>query len=351
MNRNIRFSLLLPLLALALTSPAWLSAQPTVTVSTVTAPVQTLSINDVDFLNSTTPKWIFSIIMSSSSPDPVEVRMELRLSVSLATGDQFDNLVFLRSEPFVVTGTRTITNLDLRNEALVGEYITDDGAMSKLREVALSTGIVPAGEYRFAVAVYVGDVVQTGDFSLILTNPSSVELIAPADGDGFVGRFPLFQWQGDAPSWKVSIYEQLPGQGSREEAVSGIPHLIATVTSQTFQYPTSGVRALEENHTYVWFVEGVFGVAGGTSQGFKSPLRSFTVAPSGSGESFSSLLDELERALGPQYQTVIDDIRQQGLTSSGIMRLNGSPITAAELTNILNMLRSNPDAVSSAVLE
>ncbi|MFN0157738.1 MAG: hypothetical protein ACKVRP_06660 [Bacteroidota bacterium] len=352
MRGSLRF-LRLPLALIVVMFP--LRSLGQITFQTVPAPVQSLSINDIDFINSTTPKWIFSVIMTSSSPTPVDgVTMEMKLSAYLSTGEQFEDLVFLSTDQFTVTGSRTITNLDLKDENLRGEYIVDENGKTKLEDIALSSGVVPAGKYRFAVQVFVDGVPQQGDgdFSLLLTNPSGVELLSPSDGDNYVSQYPLFQWQGDATSWRISIFQKLPGQGSLEESASGIPHLMSNTDGLSFQYPGSGARLLETGNTYVWFVEGLRGVAGGTTQTIKSPLRSFQVSSAtGSGNTISALLDELERVLGSRYQGVIDEMRQQELTSSGIIRLNGSPITAAELTSILNALRSSPETVSSVVLE
>jgi hypothetical protein len=169
------------------------------------------------------------------------------------------------------------------------------------------------------------------------------------DGDSFVNPFPLFQWQYDGPSSRISVFEKLSGQSSLEEAASGIPHLSATVQAKSFQYPSSGARILQPGKTYVWFVEGLSGTSGGTQAALKSELRSFVVAGNG-GSSLSTLLDELERAL-PQYQPLFDQIRSQGLTPSGSIRLNGSAMSIGELRTLLNRLRLDPEAVTAAEVQ
>lgn len=315
----------------------------------ITAPVQTLSVNDVDFVNSTTPKWIFTITLITGISEPVKVTMTIDLTVRLANGENLGSVVRLETDTFVVTGTRSITNLDLKNPQLRKQYVVNDAARKRLEEIALPSGLVPAGFYNFDVQARSITDEATSRFDLILSNPSTVELLSPVHGDAFVNEFPLFQWRGDAPRWRIAVYEMLPDQRSLEEAVSGIPHLSTEVSASSLQYPSTA-RPLLPGRTYAWYVEGLVTGAGGVTQSQRSEIRSFSVATM-TMESVSSLLDELERVLGPRYQSVIAAIRSEGLSPSGVMRLNGSPISTSELLGILSQLRSNADAVTSVTVE
>jgi hypothetical protein len=195
-----------------------------------------------------------------------------------------------------------------------------------------------------------GGTSTSSTFTITLTNPSSVELLLPRDGDQTVNEFPFFQWLWDGTDSEISIYEKLPGQSSLEEVVSGVPHLSRTVQTKSFQYPASGVRTLVPGKTYVWFVKGLAGVSGGTQAASRSSLRSFTVA-SGDRSAFWGFLEELERALGPRYKSLFDQIRAEGLSPSETMRLNGSQISTAELMELLNQFRADQDLVNSVRLE
>jgi len=315
-------------------------------VQTQTAPVNTLSISDVDFVNSTTPKWLFTINIRVLDGGTRSATMEVNASFMFP--DETRSVVRLVTEPFAVMGTRTITNLDLGRTIPLVTHTVDQVSKRRLEETALPSGTLPAGVYSFAVTVRDSTSSSGTTFQIIISNPSTVQLLSPMEGDSFVNPFPLFQWQYDGPSSRISVFEKLPGQASLEEAASGIPHLTATVQGTSFQYPSSGSRILELGKTYAWFVEGLTGATGGTVA-LKSELRSFTVSGNG-GSSLSSLLDELERAL-PQYQSLFDQIRAQGLTPSGTIRLNGSAISTAELMNLLNKLRIDPESVSAAELQ
>jgi hypothetical protein len=148
---------------------------------------------------------------------------------------------------------------------------------------------------------------------------------------------------------RISVFERLAGQTSLEEATGGVPHLIQEVAGLSFQYPTAGVRTLRPGRSYVWFVDGLLRSAGGTIQVVRSPLRSFTVAGSLPGE--ETLLDRLERALGPRYTPLFDQIRANEYTAPGALTLNNSAITPAQVDRLISRIRQNPDCVKGVRVE
>jgi hypothetical protein len=329
--------------------PAVTQAQ--ITVSTVTAPVNTLTINDLDYLNSTTPKWLFTITMTA--PRTVQVVMTINLDVLLANGTRYENAARFISVPFTIERTRTVTNLELgRGRGIPQEsYIFNNEAKAKFLEIALPSGSMPAGSYIFTVNVREvnGPDADTKQFTFILTNPSTPVLLAPQDGEVLTEEFPLFEWQYDGPRARIAIFEKLPGQRSLEETASGTPHYTATVETRSLRYPTSA-RALQSGKTYVWYVTGLVGAAGGTNLELRSALRSFTISTT-STASLAWLLQDLERSLPPVYKPVFDQIRAQNLSPTGSYRLNGSPISLTELLRVLNEIRANPEAVGAVNLE
>jgi hypothetical protein len=334
--------------------PLVAAAQP-ITVTTVPAPVNTLSITDIDFLNSTTPKWLFTINLFAGRT--VSATMTVTLDVALATGERFPRAIELVTRAFTIPSSRTITNLDIGKSKPIKDssYIVDPAAKRRFEEVALPSGTMPAGSYNFLVTVLEvgGPASGSQAFSIVLTNPSAIELLFPFDGDNGVGRFPLFQWLFDGSSSTIAVFEKLPGQTSMEEAASGVPHLKRDVVGTSFQYPSApgaGERSLEPGKTYAWYVEGRVSAAGGAGIVIKSPLRSFTVAAQGA-YSASSLLEEVERLLDAKHKPVFDQIRAEGLSATGVFRLNGAILSRAELTRLLDQLRSNPGVVMSVGIE
>lgn len=328
------------------------SQSPTITVTNVVAPVNQLTISDIDFRHSTTPKWLFTVNIQVGGVSSLAVTMDVNAGFSLPNRGDYPLALTFTTDSFRVQGTRSITNLELDRTIRLTSYNLDNAAKRTLEETALPTGQIPAGTYTFHVVVTAvdGSAPPGGTtFTIVLINPTTVELNSPIDGDMETPMFPLFQWQYDGPSSRISIYEMLPGQATLEEAASGVPHYSTVVTTNSLLYPSSRSRILEPGKTYVWFVEGQIGAAGGTAVTRKSSLRSFTVA-SNASQSLSALLDELARTL-PQYQTLFDDLKSQGFTMANSILLNGSAISMSDLQKLLNKLRQNPDAVTAAGLE
>jgi len=328
-------------------------ARAQLSINIVTAPITTLSIADVDFATATTPKWLFTVTISSASGN-VNAVMELTIDAFLASGESYPNAVRLVTKPFPVNPVLTFTNLDIGSGRSIQEdtYTFEESAKKRFKDVALPTGSLPAGKYQFTVLVrqVVGGQQASKIFTITLTNPSAVELIFPMDGDASISQFPLFQWRYDGPSSRISVFEKLPGQSSMEEAAQGVPTLTTEVQMTSFQYPAAGVRVLQPGKTYIWFVEGLSGATGGTSLPIRSELRSFSVSSAGVS-SFMTYLDNLERALDPKYKPIFDRIRADGLTATGLIKLNGTPISTVELLKIIQQLRANPDGILSVGLE
>ncbi len=330
-------------------------------MTTTSAVLDQATIADVDFVRSTTPKWLFTIELLVSPPgNPVaDLILEMDGDLALANGRTGENVTVLTTRPFTVNGSLTLTNLDLASPAFKGTYRFNTDALTQLgvKDIALSGTRLPAGTYTLNIVVYKLENGQRtaekarGKIVFVLGNPSSVELLFPTNGDSMVGQFPLFQWLYDGQLSRLSVFERLPGQASLEEATSGVPHLVQEVTGLSLQYPTSGVRALQPGKTYVWFVDGLLRSAGGTVQTARSTLRSFTVSTGGPDPREETLLDRLEQALGPKYKSLFDQIRANEYHSSGVLRLNNIPITPDRLDTLITLIRQNPDLVRGVHVE
>ncbi len=340
------------------TVPGVLAQGPVIDISTVTAPVDVLTIQDVDFVNSLTPKWLFTIdlkIRNSPVGEPTSVgaSMKLTLGVMLASGENFTDFSSYETVPFTIEGSRSFSNIDLISPSIRKSYQTNEEAKRRLEQVALPTGFLPAGVYTFRIEVTTQQFKQTfaATFRFVLSNPSRLDLVFPFANDRSVGEFPLFQWRFDGPRSRLAVYEMQPTMSSPEEATNGIPHLLTEVDGTSFLYPAAGVRPLERGKTYVWYVEGLYGVSGGTSGTVKSPLRKFTVSADGQNAAMQNLLDELESALGPTYKPVFDRLRAEGLSPTGQLVVDGKAITTTDLVKLINQFRANPADIMSAVIE
>ena len=354
----MRATFLFIAIVVALLPAAFAQTGPVVEITTATAPVDVLTIQDIDFINATTPKWFFTIDLRvpggvPGQPATVMATMRLTLDVALSTGENFSNFSTYETVPFEIVGTRSFTNLDLASPSIKREYTLDEAAKRRVEQLALPTGFLPAGVYTFRVEVTTQRFNQTfrTSFRFVLTSPSRLELLFPLDGDRNVGEFPLFQWTFDGPRSRIAVFEMLPSQASLEEATSGVSHLDTEVGGTSFLYPAAGVRPLESGKTYVWFVEGMYSGTTGSRGAVRSRLRSFTVSAGGTNVALQSLLDDLEKALGPPHKAVFDRIRAELLSPTGQMTIDGKTISASDLIQLINQFRTNPAGVLSADLE
>lgn len=340
---------------LFLAFPASFAQSPIIDITTSTAPVDVLTIQDVDFINATVPKWLFTIDLRirGGQPEFVDAVMRMRLDAVLSTGESFSPVSTYETRQFRIDGMRSFTNLDLASPAVKAEYTMDQTAKKRIENLALPTGFMPAGIYTFSIDVQIIRYQQTytATFRFILSNPSRLELVMPLQNDRSVNEFPLFQWTFDGPRSRLSVYEKLPGQSSMEEATTGVPHLTTELTTTSFLYPAGGVRPLEPGRTYVWFVEGLYGNTTGSGSSVKSQLRQFTVSGGGTNLALENLLEELEQALGPAHKAVFDRIREGVLSPTGQMKVDGKAITPADLVKLIEHFRSHPNSVITTDLE
>jgi hypothetical protein len=330
-------------------------------LTTSSALLDQATISDIDFVRSTTPKWLFTLELKTVPPGPSSIDVVLLLTgdLDLASGESAQEIFQYRSSPLSVVGSRTLTNLDLARPGIRQDYTFDESKIeqSGLKDIALSGSRLPAGTYTINITVLSsagrlpGNELAHGKIVFVLTNPSSVELLFPPDGDPATGQFPLFQWFYDGALSRISVYERLPEQRTLEEAATGVPQLVEEVRGMSFQYPTSGVRVLEPGKSYVWFVEGLRRSSGGTLQVVRSPLRSFTVSSNGGLPPEPSILELLEQALGPKYKSVFDRIRSEHLSPTGELTLDGSPISVQELAQLIAEIREHPDLVQMLHVE
>jgi hypothetical protein len=347
------------LIAIVVTALPMVFAQaPVVDITTATAPVNVLTIQDVDFVNARTPKWLFTINLrtlggAEGTPAAVSATMTITLDAAMATGESFPNMSTYQTVPFEIRGSRSFTNLDLASPSIRRMYTMDETAKKRLEQLALPTGFVPAGVYKFNVTVESRQLAKpaTASFTFVLSNPSRVELVFPLNEDRSIGEFPLFQWTFDGPRSRIAVFEMLPNQASVEEATNGVPQVISEVIGTSFLYPSAGVRPLEAGKTYVWYVEGLYGGTGGPGNTVRSRLRTFTVQAGGTNAALQSLLDDLEKALGPAHKATFDRIRAGLLSPTGQLRLDGKTITVNELVQLINKFRANPGGVIATDLE
>ena len=341
------------------------TAQP-VNLTIAHADIDQLSIGDIDFQTFGSQHWFFTITVNGATRN---VRMKAQLHIDLAdgsySGDAFDGNG-LCSRPFSIP--RTITNLDIGKNSdikLEPGFKFNDVASEKIKNVALSTGKLPAGTYTFTIDLIDDAAAQCGGASLLshseaivinIRNFSRLDLISPANENSIPNGFPLFQWIYDGDSVQVTVAEYSSRSHSSEEAISGVPMLrvssgstLLPLGTHTLQYPSSGseVRPLELGKTYVWQVKGLSRGTGGSGATINSEIWQFTVGSTATGQSSQNdegTMNALQLLAGLNAEA-LKGLLSGDFQMTGVVMLNGRPVSAAEILRILNDLAANPDKI------
>lgn len=324
-------------------------------------------VSQLDLQHIRSSAVLFSATLQSLSSMPVQVKLKLTVDVTLANGNSYPDIAYVVTDPFPLEPGRVkvITNVDLSgaNPTIgVEESHYNGSQVEELKNVALATGKAPAGVYSFELRCLDNNNVPISlpaSGSIVVTNPSRIELALPMDQGNISTLFPHFQWMSNVDTVVLSVYEQLPSQQSPEDIVSGVPFLRVTVpgsfspASGSFNYPPSGpgVRPLQNGRTYYWYVDVPSSSSGGA--GIRSDIWSFTVGSSDStafGSGGENINDAATGALknllsGTDYQKLASEI--QMLT--GQATYDGRPISTSELIDILKSL--DKSKISSVTIQ
>ena len=359
LNRKLTASLFLSAVFLLFNVPAF-SQLPQLHVTASHADVSQLTVGDIDFQNFGSQHWFFTLNVDGTPNQ--NVRLFLRIDVALPSAF-YGDAVTMETEPF--TTPRSISNLDIGKNGTIrtepGSFHYSNEAKDAVQSLALATGRLPVGTYTFNIKVENVDVPLVADSTqvvLTLQNFSTIELLNPQDEGTVSSPFPLFQWQYDGDKVELLVYEKLPQNQSKEDALSGTPYLDVhsgdpglPVGVHTFQYPTGGVRALEDGKTYVWTIRSIQSGSGGSDAGSNSQVWEFTVASSGEAPnnpadqyvSTEQISDQLQDIPGVDVAALKQLLTDYQL--SGDVYLNGQKISLDELRQLLAELLANPDRI------
>jgi hypothetical protein len=332
------------------------SAQPCALGLNVTyAPVQQLSLADIDFEHFESRNLLFTVVITNPGADAT-ARLRGVLHVQLADGSYSgDALTFVTAQFPVPPGGRQLTNMDLgyKSDIRTEELDFADEAKDNVQDVALSTGKFPAGVYTLSITLAQtncsagGDTsVGTKDIVLDLGNPSRVELRSPRDGEQ-TGEFPLFEFYSDGTPVTLTVAEIAPGQ-SREDAIDREPAMLVTEINGQNSFLYAGGRPLERGTSYVWQVRSSTVVSGGGNAAVASPVGLFTVAAAPGAEGASTedaILRQLEELFGSRYPSLFKAIRDGKLVLTGTFTLNQSTLSQAQLLDLVNQLREMSESV------
>ncbi len=305
---------------------------------------------DLDLKHVQSTGVLFTAQLQSLASTPIQVKLRLTVNVTLANGNSYPDIADVTTNPFWLQPAqmKVITNVDLSGEnpplsVETSHYNTDQ--VNELKNVALATGKAPAGIYEFVLQctdVNNNSISQPARGTIVVTNPSQIDLALPIDQGNITTLFPHFQWSSNVDTVVLSVYEKLPSQMSPEDVVSGVPFLRVTVPNSSspspgsFNYPPSGpgVRLLQNSKTYYWYVEIPSSATRGS--GIRSDIWSFTIGGQDTSMAGGDINDQATIALksflsGTDYRDLVAKIEML----TGQATYDGSTISTQELIDIL----------------
>jgi len=322
----------------------------------VTAPatLDQVNIADLDVSKLKDLPLLFTVMITNSG-DPIRVKLHFQVFVRIGNEPE-DILADAWSLPFTVErGGLSFTNQDLASgrtgiKSDGGRTQIYEDKIKRIKDLAQSTGRLPAGRYRFLIQI-----LNEAELSILdswekvyeVTNPSRIDLVSPAYQSEVRTQFPIFKWI--APYFKefeISVYEKLPNQETPEEVVSGDRNLRwkYKTTETQVQYPQEALP-LEDGKTYFWYVKSYIQGSRGTEE-VKSEIWSFDVklgvpvttriTPSLTPDQRRNL-ENLVKVLRSSGNSELADLLND-IVSDLVILVDGRPATPAEIEEILKLL-------------
>ncbi len=303
---------------------------------------------------------LFQLVLSGGGPSAPRVQLRLQVDAE-AGGRRYDRVVTALTDPIPLS--RPVVRITNQEFGETGRPLPDgtrlggssDTEFDDLQNRTLGTGTLPAGTYKFTVALLANRVtVQSETLTLIIDQPSSVlTLVSPGEPATLAlsptaivpTTLPTFVWEGDPAGrgYRVRVFEVIDGQRSPQQVAQNVPNLdIADIRGFTFQYPASGpnVRPLIPGRSYLWTVEATLAASGPIGQEtIRAPIYGFTVATNATAiqsdlnpdDSPTTIIGGLETLLGEDFAGQIDPLLP--LTPVG-GQIDGTETTPAALREL-----------------
>lgn len=316
------------------------------------APIQQLSLSDIDFEHFESRILIFTLQIKDTFNIPVSTQLIIEMDAQLLNGNEYKNALYYKSKSFnVFPGMTIITNLDFGKTGKIQseKYELSNEAKTNIQDVALATGKFPAGYYKYRFKLInseCGELIgEPPEVKLFLDNPTRVELRSPRDGE-FTTEFPLFEFFYNGDKAELLVTEKKENQ-TLEDAITNVPWMnkVDLYGQNSFLY--SGGRPLEQGKTYVWRVISKTVGTGGIENQVSSPIWTFTVSPnqSGIGSAEDAIMKIIEEMFKDKYPKLFQQIHDEGFVLTGVYNFNNSSLSQGELLSILNEIRQYLDEV------
>ncbi len=291
---------------------------------------QIIYVSDLDLMRSGAGEVLFRVILDNiaSTDRNIKLNVSLRnVSDTLASG-------WLDVDP--TPSRQEFTNLNLSANSSKGHWKKNPDLSSGVLNQMLSTGMVPINTYFYDMSV-------TWDNGVGHNSLPAPSIQFQVKGMGYVSLSypsndpqgnnpvptdkPFFVWNSTQSAFNITIAEIRPGEDPAS-ALENREVCAASVTSKSFQYPSSGVIALRPGNYYAWQVVTSIETSHGNEK-VGSEINVFRVAPVVTAESMQ-LMAALNQILsGSIGARLLDQIQNGNLT--GEIYLNDQPITVQQL--------------------
>lgn len=319
------------------------------------ASLDQVNIADLDISRLSDLPLLFTVTITNSG---APTNLKLRFQVFAKVGNEpEDILVDAWSLPFTVDrGVLSFTNQDLASgrtniRSDRGRTQIYEDKIRRIKDLAQSTGRLPAGKYRFLIQILNESelaILDSWEKIYEVMNPSRIDLVSPGAQSEVRTQFPIFKWF--APylrEFEILVYEKLPNQTTPEEVVSGDRNLRwrYTTTETQVQYPREALP-LEDGKTYFWYVKSYVQGSRGREE-VRSEIWSFdvrfgTTTPTRITFNLTSeqqrTLENLIRILNQSGDSEIASLLSR-IVSDLVVLIDGRPATPSEVEEIIRFLR------------
>jgi len=379
---------------------------------------------DFDFNNGMNNPDIFEYQLSYTPNDgdgtpgsgtPITIKIEFEMIADVPSlGLDNRRIFYVLTKPFDFNGEVKISSRDLdmnmdniyyeRGEPVTGlgadeTDIMPEGEFEGIKQSVMATGKLPAGSYifRFGILGLDNNVLYREHQAITVSNPTTLNIVSPGGAleDGFevYTLFPLFQWESPDFMWnedncpecgyfiRVAEYNSTI-HSSIEEALTDISNLpypdyggyfrlpIVPVvsfgttqlytTDNSFQYPLTGAKPLENGKTYVWQIKKRYPTTSGVET-VDSDIFAFTIPSLGGEETggettggtggANQYLELLGQILDPDTYNQLFSGQLNGYLPTGVVTLNDTQLTQDQLSMLVGQFLSGQFTIQSITVE
>lgn len=351
------------------------------------------------------------------SGTPIQLSIEFEMIANVPSlGLDNRRIIHIKTQPFYFNGEVNIStkNLDINMDNI---YYTDgrevtgiykdefefipEEEFAQLQTAILSGLKLPAGEYMFNFGIYPEGSTGLAPLSekqvISVGNPSDLELVAPGgpldENIEIYSIYPLFQWESTDFMWTEgnchecgyfirvaeynrtihsSIDEALNDQANLPYPDNGqfypLPSLLVAAgagrgdlltADNTFQYPFTDSKPLEDGKTYVWQIQKVFPTTSG-SELLESNIFVFSIPSMGGGDDTGGAtsggsniyLQILEQIIDADTYNALFSGELEGFFPTGVVTLNDTQqLTQDQLTALASQVLAGQISIKSIGVE